>query len=166
LINQVRYPDSVSEDDVREIRRIKARVEAERLPQGADPARHVKLGRGSLSDVEWTIQLLQLQNAWKHTALKTTSSVQALRTAASDGLISEDEAQKLIAAWEFSSRVRSAITVWSDKATDVLPVDIHDLDGIARLMGYPAGAASTLEEDYLSVTRKSRQVVEKVFFGF
>jgi glutamate-ammonia-ligase adenylyltransferase len=80
--------------------------------------------------------------------------------------MSEEEAQKLIAAWVFSSRVRSAITVWSDKASDVLPVDIHDLDGIARLMGYPAGAASTLEEDYLSVTRKSRQVVEKVFFGF
>lgn len=166
LINQVRYPESVSEDDVREIRRIKARVEAERLPQGADPARHVKLGRGSLSDVEWTIQLLQLQYAWNYPALQTTSSIQALRTAALEGLISEDEAHKLISAWVFSSRVRSAITVWSDKATDVLPVDIHDLDGIARLMGYPAGAASTLEEEYLSVTRKSRQVVEKVFFGF
>jgi glutamate-ammonia-ligase adenylyltransferase len=126
----------------------------------------VKLGRGSLSDVEWTIQLLQLRHAWNHPALQTTSSTQALRTAAVEGLISEDEAQKLISAWEFSSRVRSAITVWSDKATDVLPVDIHDLDGIARLMGYPAGAASMLEEDYLSVTRKSRQVVEKVFFGF
>lgn len=166
LIDQVRYPESVSEEDVREIRRIKARVEAERLPQGADPARHVKLGRGSLSDVEWTIQLLQLQYAWNNPSLQTTSSVQALRAAAGQHLITDVEAEKLISAWVFSSRVRSAITIWSDKATDVLPVDIHDLDGIARLMDYPAGAASTLEEEYLSITRKSRQIVEKVFFGF
>jgi glutamate-ammonia-ligase adenylyltransferase len=166
LIDQVRYPVSVSEEDVREIRRIKARVEAERLPQGADPARHVKLGRGSLSDVEWTFQLLQLQYAWNNASLQTTSSVQALRAAAGQHLITDVEAEKLISAWVFSSRVRSAITIWSDKATDVLPVDIHDLDGIARLMDYPAGAASTLEEEYLSITRKSRQIVEKVFFGF
>lgn len=166
LINEVRYPTSVSVDDVREIRRIKARVEAERLPQGADPSRHVKLGRGSLSDVEWTIQLLQLEHAWDKPELQTTSSIRALRAAASYGLISPTDAEKLISAWIFSSQVRSAITIWSDKATDVLPVDIHELDGIARLMGYPAGAASALEEDYLSITRRSRQVVEKVFFGF
>ena len=49
--------------DVREIRRIKARVEAERLPRGADPHRHTKLGPGGLADVEWTVQLLQLRHA-------------------------------------------------------------------------------------------------------
>ena len=48
-------------DDVREIRRLKARVERERIPAGEDPQFHLKLGRGSLSDVEWTAQLLQLQ---------------------------------------------------------------------------------------------------------
>ena len=58
----MRYPEAISREDVREIKRIKARVENERLPQGADPARHLKLGRGSLSDVEWLVQLLQLQH--------------------------------------------------------------------------------------------------------
>ena len=51
--------------DVVEIRRIKARVDAERLPRGADPTTHTKLGRGGLADVEWTIQLLQLQHAFE-----------------------------------------------------------------------------------------------------
>ena len=63
LIDPIRYPESLSEQDVREVRRVKARVEAERLPRGADPARHLKLGRGGLSDVEWLAQLLQLQHA-------------------------------------------------------------------------------------------------------
>ena len=166
LIDSVRYPDGISVDDVREIRRIKARVEAERLPQGADPSRHVKLGRGSLSDVEWTVQLLQLQFAHSHPALKTTSSVGALRAAVAAGLIEETDAQKLIEAWIFSSRVRSGITIWADKATDVLPQDTRDLEGIARLLNYPPGSATRLEEDYLSITRRCRQVVERVFFDF
>ena len=62
LVQGVRYPESIAEQDVREVKRIKARVEAERLPQAADPTRHLKLGRGSLSDVEWFVQLLQLQH--------------------------------------------------------------------------------------------------------
>ena len=57
---------------VREIRRIKARMEAERIPRGADPALHLKLGPGGLSDVEWMIQLLQLQHAHAVPALRTT----------------------------------------------------------------------------------------------
>lgn len=166
LINSVRYPADISIDDVREIRRIKARVEAERLPQGADPSRHVKLGRGSLSDVEWTVQLLQLQYAHQFPQLQTTSSITALRVAAHEQLISQEDASKLIEAWIFASRVRSGITIWADKATDVLPQDTRDLEGIARLLNYPPGSASRLEEDYLSITRRSRQVVERVFFDF
>ncbi len=61
LIDPIRYPEALSDQDVREVRRVKARVEAERLPRGADPARHLKLGRGGLSDVEWLAQLLQLR---------------------------------------------------------------------------------------------------------
>jgi glutamate-ammonia-ligase adenylyltransferase len=166
LIDSVRYPEGINVDDVREIRRIKARVEAERLPQGADPSRHVKLGRGSLSDVEWTVQLLQLKYAHSHPKMKTTSSVGALRAAVDAGLIEEADAQKLIEAWIFSSRVRSGITIWADKATDVLPQDTRDLEGIARLLNYPPGSATRLEEDYLSITRRCRQVVERVFFDF
>ena len=52
----------LGEDDVREVRRMKARIERERIPAGEDPQFHLKLGRGSLSDIEWTAQLLQLQH--------------------------------------------------------------------------------------------------------
>ena len=165
LINPIRYPSELSDTDVREIRRIKARVESERLPQGADPLRHVKLGRGSLSDVEWTVQMLQLQNASAHSTLQTPSTRSALAAATSEGLMEREDAEKLDAAWVFSTRVRSAITVWSNKSTDVLPSDRTQLEGIARLMGYPPGSATSMEEDYLAITRRARQVFERVFFG-
>jgi glutamate-ammonia-ligase adenylyltransferase len=165
LADESRYPESISPADVREVKRIKARVEAERLPQGADPARHLKLGRGSLSDVEWFLQLLQLQRAASVPGLRTTSTLRALAAAVDAGLVPADEASKLRAAWIIASRARSAMTLWTAKTADMLPTDRLQLDGVARLMEYPPGSATRLEEDYLRTTRLARQVFEKRFYG-
>ncbi|WIB61777.1 bifunctional [glutamine synthetase] adenylyltransferase/[glutamine synthetase]-adenylyl-L-tyrosine phosphorylase [Curtobacterium sp. MCLR17_007] len=165
LADRTRYPASIAEREVREVRRIKARVESERLPRGADPARHLKLGRGSLSDVEWFVQLLQLQYALRVPALRTTSTLDALDGAVAEGLVAPEDGERLAAAWRFASRTRSALVLWSGKTTDVLPVDRTQLEGVARLMEYPPGSASQLEEDYLGVTRRARQVFEREFYG-
>jgi glutamate-ammonia-ligase adenylyltransferase len=165
LADEVRYPNQISERDVREVKRIKARVESERLPQAADPARHLKLGRGSLSDVEWFVQLLQLQHASRLEGLRTTSTLAALAAAADENLIPADDAAKLRDAWLFASRARSAMTLWASKTSDVLPVERQQLEGVARLMEYPPGSASRLEDDYLRITRLARQVFEKRFYG-
>lgn len=165
VADEVRYPASIAEQAVREVKRIKARVESERLPQGADPARHLKLGRGSLSDVEWFVQLIQLQHAAAVPDLQTTSTLDALRVAAETGYVSTDDAAKLRDAWVFASRARSAMTLWTNKTADVLPSDRVALDGVARLMEYPPGSASRLEEDYLAVTRRARAVFERSFYG-
>ncbi len=125
---------------LREIKRIKARVENERLPQGADPARHLKLGRGSLSDVEWLVQLLQLSTGTACPGLRTTSTLGALRRRGSRGSGDcERDAGRLREAWLLASRARSAITLWTAKTSDVLPTDRKQLEGVARLLGVPAG---------------------------
>ncbi|AAT88873.1 glutamine-synthetase adenylyltransferase [Leifsonia xyli subsp. xyli] len=165
LADEVRYPASIGEQAVREVKRIKARIENERLPQGADPARHLKLGRGSLSDVEWFVQLVQLQHAAAHPALRTPSTLDALAVAAGEGFVSGEDAARLRAAWVFASRARSAMTLWTNKTADVLPFDRVVLDGVARLLEYPPGAASRMEEDYLAVTRRARAVFEREFYG-
>ncbi len=97
LADEVRYPVSADQNGLREIRRIKARVENERLPQGADPARHLKLGPGSLSDVEWLVQLLQLQHARAVPDMRTTSTLGALDAATAAGLVDRDASDKLAA---------------------------------------------------------------------
>ncbi|BDZ46795.1 hypothetical protein GCM10025866_27040 [Naasia aerilata] len=165
LADSVRYPAEVPEAEVREIKRIKARVENERLPQGADPARHLKLGRGTLSDVEWLVQILQLQHAARHPGLRTTSTLAALDAAVDAGLLEREDAERLRAAWLLSSRLRSAMTLWMNRTSDLLPADRRQLDGIARLLGYPAGSAAVLEDEYLRVTRRSRSVFERLFYG-
>src|SRR5690606_25046186 len=137
MADGIRYPADIGPDAVREVKRIKARVEKERLPQAADPARHLKLGRGSLSDVEWYVQLLQLEHGAAIEGLRTSSTLSALAVAASEGLISDVDAGKLRDAWIFASRARSALTLWTSRTTDVLPTDRAQLEGVARIMGYP-----------------------------
>ncbi|CAN5379964.1 bifunctional [glutamine synthetase] adenylyltransferase/[glutamine synthetase]-adenylyl-L-tyrosine phosphorylase [soil metagenome] len=165
LADDVRYPHDIAENAVREVKRIKARVEKERLPQGADPSRHLKLGRGSLSDVEWYVQLLQLEHAADHPQLQTTSTLDALQAEVEAGYIDPVDARKLFDAWIFASRARSAMTLWTNRTADVLPLDRRALDGVARLLEYPPGSATALEEDYLAVTRRSRAVFERDFYG-
>jgi len=165
IADEVRYPVAIAEQDVREVKRIKARVEAERLPQAADPARHLKLGRGSLSDVEWFVQLLQLQYGAHIEGLRTTSTLRALAAAEREELVTPPDAKKLRDAWLLASRARSAMTLWTSKTSDVLPTDRQALDGVARLLEYPPGSATQFEEDYLRITRLARQVFERRFYG-
>lgn len=165
LADSVRYPADVDQQGLREIKRLKARVEGERLPQGVDPRRHLKLGPGSLSDVEWLVQLLQLQHAAAVPAMRTTSTLKALDAAVQAGLVPVEGADRLCEAWRLASRLRSAITLLTGQTSDVLPSDRRQLDGIGRLLGYPDRSASDVEEDYLGVTRRARRVFEQLFYG-
>jgi glutamate-ammonia-ligase adenylyltransferase len=165
LINRYRYPSQFSSSAATEIRRIKARVETERLPLGADPKRHLKLGRGSLSDVEWLVQLLQMQNGAQHTSIRTPKTLDALAAMVGEGIMAEHDARVLSEAWLLASRLRSASVLWANKSSDVLPSDRRQLEGMARILEYPRGSASVLEEDYLAFTRRSRMVYERLFFG-
>ena len=80
-------------------------------------------------------------------------------------LISPPDAERLRAAWILASRVRSAMTLFLNRTADVLPADCRQLDGVARLLEYPADSATQLEDDYLGVTRRARAVFERRFYG-
>ncbi|MFF5626718.1 bifunctional [glutamine synthetase] adenylyltransferase/[glutamine synthetase]-adenylyl-L-tyrosine phosphorylase [Microbacterium sp. LWH10-1.2] len=165
LADSIRYPEAIDLQGTREIKRIKARVEGERLPQGVDPRRHLKLGPGTLSDVEWLVQLLQLQHAHAVPALRTTSTIAALDAAVDAELVPAASADLLRAAWRLSSRLRSAITLYTGQTSDVLPVEPRQLDALGILLGYPERSASVLEDDYLGVTRRARKAFEALFYG-
>jgi glutamate-ammonia-ligase adenylyltransferase len=164
LIDRYRYPEKIEAGAVVEIRRIKARVEVERLPLGADPTRHLKLGRGSISDVEWLVQLLQLKHGFSNPSLQTPHTMQALDQLEQSGLVQASDAIVLKQAWQLSSAIRSAVMLAQNKRTDVLPTDRLQLESVARLLEYPRGGAGALEQDYLATTRRARAVFEKIFY--
>jgi glutamate-ammonia-ligase adenylyltransferase len=167
MIAEFRYPlDGIDPAAVREIRRIKARMEAERIPRGADRALHVKLGPGGLSDVEWTIQLLQLEHAHAVPALRTTRTGPAMAAAVQDGLLPADDAAALLTAWQLAARIRNAIVLVRGRPGDTLPTRHGELTAVARLLGYPPGdAAQALEQDYRRAARRARTVMEPLFYG-
>lgn len=165
LIDPLRFPvDGISESAVVEVRRIKARVDDERLPRGADRHTHLKLGRGGLADVEWTVQLLQMRHAGRVEALRTPQTLPALQAAADAGLISEDDAATLAEAWRLVSRVRNAVTLVRGRPSDQLPRDARERAAVARVLGYPQGASDQMVNDYLRTTRRAHAVVERVFW--
>lgn len=166
MADKIRYPAEFSEDQIREVRRIKARVESERLPQGVEPARHLKLGPGGISDVEWLVQLLQLRYAGAHEELRTVSTRGALEAARDLGLLDPDDMRQLDEAWMFASEVRSALKLWTGKSTDVLPTGWDDLSGIAGVLNLPRDHIGEIQETWLTLARHARRVVERDFFGY
>jgi glutamate-ammonia-ligase adenylyltransferase len=165
LIDPLRYPEGgLSDDDIVEVRRIKARVDTERLPRGADRNTHLKLGRGGLSDIEWTVQLLQLRYGAQVPGLRTTETLAALAAAQDAGLMTRDDVQVLTEAWRMVSRVRNAITLVRGKPGDQLPGNTRERAAVAMSIGYPPGATDEMVNDYLRCTRRAHAVVERVFW--
>lgn len=164
-VEPVRYPPGgLGAAPEREIRRLKARMEAERLPRGADPTTHLKLGRGGLSDVEWVAQLIQLRHAAAVQSLRTRGTLAALEAAAASGLLDRRDAEVLAQAWRTATRLRGAVMLVRGRASDVVPEGVRERAAVARVLGYTPDRTGELVEDYRRVTRRARAVVERVFF--
>ncbi|MBD3930480.1 bifunctional [glutamine synthetase] adenylyltransferase/[glutamine synthetase]-adenylyl-L-tyrosine phosphorylase [Streptomyces chumphonensis] len=165
LIDPLRYPEGgPSAEAVREIRRLKARMESERLPRGADPTTHAKLGRGGLSDVEWTVQLIQLRHAHEVPDLRTTRTRDALAAARAADLLDGDDADVLDEAWLLATRVRNAVMLVRGRPGDTFPSEPRELAAVGRYLGYEPGHVGELLEDYRRTTRRARAVVERLFY--
>lgn len=165
LIDPLRYPEQgLGEEAVREIRRLKARMESERLPRGADPKLHTKLGPGGLSDVEWTVQLLQLRHGRREPGLRTTRTRAAIAAARDAGLIPAEDAATLDEAWVLATRVRNAVMLVRGRAGDTFPSDARELAAVGRYLGYGEGRAGDMLDAYRRTARRARGVVEELFY--
>ncbi|WP_216911882.1 bifunctional [glutamine synthetase] adenylyltransferase/[glutamine synthetase]-adenylyl-L-tyrosine phosphorylase [Nocardia noduli] len=166
VIDKVRYPvGGVSVEAVREIRRIKARVDAERLPRGADPTTHTKLGRGGLADIEWTVQLMQLRHAHEIPALHNTSTLESLDVIEQTKLLDASDVALLRDAWLTATKARNALVLVRGKPADQLPAPGRLLSAVARVAGWPNDDGSEFLDNYMRVTRRGKRVVERVFGG-
>lgn len=166
LIDPIRWPaEGLDATQVREVRRLKARMEAERLPRGADRKAHFKLGMGGLSDVEWTVQLLQLQHAHDHEELRTTRTLPALGAAVEVGLVGGEDAVVLREAWSMASLLRNAGMLFRGRPVDSVPSNLREADGVGRIVGMAPQSGLALAESYRRTARHARQVVDRIFYG-
>jgi glutamate-ammonia-ligase adenylyltransferase len=157
LVDRFVWTPPLTGDHVREIRRMKARIERERIPAGDDPQFHLKLGRGSLSDVEWTAQLLQLQHG-----VRSTGTMSAVRALVDAGVLDPADAEVLAASYRFCERTRNRWFLVKGAPGDALPTQADQLGKLARSLDV---SPTELRNEYRRVTRRARQVMERLFYG-
>ncbi|MGA4508234.1 bifunctional [glutamine synthetase] adenylyltransferase/[glutamine synthetase]-adenylyl-L-tyrosine phosphorylase [Propionibacteriaceae bacterium G1746] len=165
-IDPIRYPaEGLAKGQLTEIRKLKARMERERMPRGVDPKRHVKLGPGGLVDIEWTIQLLQLQHGARIPGLRTTSTLAALAAADEAELLTASQHEALREAWLLASRIRNANMLSRARASDAFPSDARERGNVAHLLGRQPGRIGKLLDDWMKASRRAEHVVNTVFWG-
>ena len=145
-------------------RRMKARIEKERIPSRVEAERHVKLGPGGIADVEWTVQLLQLEHGLTRAALRTPSTLAALDALQDEGILDHRDVERLRAGFRFATTIRNRLALLRQRDTDVLPAGDR-LEQLARSMGYGRGGRQQVEADWFRHARHVRTVTERSFYG-
>jgi glutamate-ammonia-ligase adenylyltransferase len=158
------FPDRLSSEAIREIRTMKARIEAERIPPGEDPDFHFKLGRGGLVDVEFLVQLLQMRRGAVVPALRAPATLEAIAGAVDADLLSAQEGDSLTAAYQFCTKIRNRLYIQTGRDIGSLPTDPTELARLALSLGYRGGSVGKLREDYRRVTRRARRAFERRFY--
>ena len=120
-------------------------------------ANDVKLGRGGIREIEFTVQLLQVVRGGTFPELRTRNTLGALQRVAAAGLMAPDIARQLTEAYIFLRRVEHRIQYLDDAQTHVLPTAEADLAWIARTMGSPDLPA------FLAELAHHRAIVEREF---
>ena len=148
-----------------EIRHLKARMERERIPQGTEPRRHIKLGPGGMSDVEFAVQLLQMRNGGMHDDLRTTNTKEAIQAARGPALLGGEDGDQLLEGYSFLERLRNHLFLMAARPVDVLPVKPEELEALGMAMGFQEQPRQEVEEAYLRTTRRIRRIAEPLIYG-
>jgi [glutamine synthetase] adenylyltransferase / [glutamine synthetase]-adenylyl-L-tyrosine phosphorylase len=159
------YPAEDAGKAVAPMRRMKARLEKERIPKRVAPDRHLKLGPGGLSDVEWTVQLLQQLHGHTRPVVRSTSTMDALDVLQDEDLVAHQDAGWLREGYHFLCEVRNRLYLLRHRDVDVLPQNRDQLEVLARSLGYGRGGWQELDEERRKHARHVRQVCERVFYG-
>lgn len=166
LIDPLRWPqEGLDHAGLVQIRRLKARMEAERLPRGADPRTHFKLGLGGLTDVEWIVQTDQLRYAHRVASLRGTGTLETIDALVDAELMTPADGEVLRRTWSLASRFRDVGVLWRGRTVDSVPSDWRDAEGISRILGREPGTGSELTEVWRRSARRCRQVFDRLFYG-
>jgi [glutamine synthetase] adenylyltransferase / [glutamine synthetase]-adenylyl-L-tyrosine phosphorylase len=158
------YPDVLTLDRVAEVRRMRDRIERERVKPSETGRFHFKLGYGSLADVQFAVELSLMRHGGAHASVRTTRTLDAIEALARERLIEDAVARELGEAFVFLSDVKNALEIDRRVHAEVLPPAPEDLIVLARRLGFEEYPIQTLFETYRRITRRARRAMERVFF--
>ena len=156
-------PDGITIDRVLEIRRMRERIERERVRPAEATKFHFKLGYGSLADVQFAVEMLLLRNGGPQPEVRTTSTLQGIERLAEHRLVEGSVARDLGEAFVFLNDVKCAMEVDRRVHAEAVPPSAEDQTALARRLGYEEYPRQAFMDDYLRITRRCRRAMERVF---
>lgn len=152
------YPRYFDDETLEDIRRVKMQMESTIEARG-ETRTEVKLGRGGIRDIEFTVQILQLLNGGRIADLRAPNTLDAIAALERNAILSPFEADTLATNYVFLRRVENRLQVKSSGQVHALPTAPHELDDFARRLGYDDGPS--FMSDYDHRTQASRAVLER-----
>jgi glutamate-ammonia-ligase adenylyltransferase len=156
-------PDGITIDEVVEIRRMRERIERERVRPPEATKFHFKLGYGSLADVQFTVETLLLRHGGSVPEVQTVRTLEAIERLAEQRLLEQTVARDLGEAFVFLTDVKCALEVDRRVHAEALPPSPDDQAALARRLGYEEYPRQSFLDDYLRITRRCRRAMDRVF---
>ncbi len=159
------YPDTLTIDATNEIRKLRFRMEKERVRPREAARFHFKLGYGGLADVQFAVELSQMRHGGEHPSVRRRHTLEALEALAEGGFIEASVARTLGQAYLFLNEVKNALEIERRIPAEAVPPAPEDQAALARRLGYEEYPRRRFMEDYRRITRRARQAMERVFYG-
>jgi len=159
------YPEHLSFERVAAIRRMRVRMEEERVRPPDARRFHFKLGYGALADVQFAVELDLMRHGFERPDIRRTHTLEALEALSATRLMEDSVARSLGEAYVFLTEVKSALEIERRLPVEALPPTPEGQSALARRLGYGERARHQFLEDYRRITRQARRAMERVFFG-
>ncbi|HUQ71302.1 MAG TPA: glutamine synthetase adenylyltransferase, partial [Planctomycetaceae bacterium] len=130
----------------RSVQAAKQRIEADLVRRGRVWG-EVKLGTGSIRDIEFLAQYLQLLHGGSLPQLRTPNTLDALIRLTDAGLLQADEYRHLTSGYLFLRTIEHALQLMHNKQVHQLPRESHELGFLARRLDFPGGEAFVAHYD-------------------
>jgi glutamate-ammonia-ligase adenylyltransferase len=164
LAEDFAYPEYLPVDRVGEIRRMRERIQRERVRPPEAGAFHFKLGYGSLADVQFAVELSLMRHGGANPSIRSVRTLEAIERLAEARLIEDAAALALGEAFVFLSDVKNALEVDRRVHAEAIPPAPVEQLALARRLGFEEYPRQTFLEEYRRITRRARRAMERVFY--
>ena len=159
------YAETLPIERVAEIRRMRVRMEEERVRPPDARRFHFKLGHGGLADVQFAVELSQLRHGFERPEVRSRPTLDALEALARDRLIEDSVSLALGEAFVFLNELKNALEMDRRVRAEAIPPTAEAQRSLARRLGYEEYPRASFLEDYRRITRRARSAMERVFYG-
>jgi glutamate-ammonia-ligase adenylyltransferase len=158
------YPEYLPVERVAAIRRMRERIERERVRPPEAARFHFKLGYGSLADVQFAVELSLMRFGGAHPEVRARGTLEAIERLAEGRFIEDGVARALGEAFVFLSDVKNALEVDRRVHAEAIPPAPEEQAALARRLGYEEYPRASFLEDYRRITRRARRAMDRVFY--